>query len=337
MILKKIAVLIFAALILSVLTASAYSKNDDGPAVNRGKVLASIHFGKNSGEISLPEAKSDSAFIPNPSCFTSDSSENIFITDVVAGKVLKVSAGERKAADLFSYKKSPIGMDFISDIAVSDSGFVYLADAESNKCFKFSQDGRAFGTLCEKGRERTAKKLHNIFTGDSSSVLIVDSLDHKILVFNDDGGFSGEVKLPISEMIFSYENAADAAGNLYISSLEENVFKIMRADRTSEIIFKHSCDPRELGARIVDCNLIGFDVKENAYVKVAVIGEGKTAISHYLVKFEKGLKDVKKMKIPAPAKGAGRAMADPYIILRENSVLTYVSDAGEFKIIEFEF
>jgi len=336
--LKKIVFLILMTMILAGLTGpAAYSKNDEAPQLDRGKVLISIPYGKNYGEISGPSTGAGMAAIDNPSCFTVDSAENILITDAVAGKILKVSRDEKKATEIFNYKKSVIGSDYVSNIAVSNSGFIYLADAEANRCVKFSQDGRELAVLGEEGRGKSFSKIQNIFTDDSSAVLVIDSLAHRISIFDDNGKFTGEVKLPISKMIFSYETAADISGNLYISSLKDNTFKIMRADKTSEVIFSHTCDPRDLGAKIVNCHLIGFDEKENAYLNAAVIGDGKTSISHYLVKFEKGRKEYRKIKIPAPPKEASRVMARPYMLLRENVIVSYASDAKEFKIVKFEF
>lgn len=306
--------------------------------VNAGKRVALIPYGNS------PECVAPPACIPttrdvrvSASAFAVDPDGNILIVDAINGKVLSVAAGGGEVKRLFSYSKGPIGDNYVSDVAVAPDGRIYLADAEARKVYRYDQSGTleaSFGGAVDKVK---FGRVGYIFTDDSSSVHVIDPIAGKMHIFDAEARHTREIAIAAAKEIAGVAPVAGPEGGLFFHSLRDNAFTIARADRPKEAVFRHTCDPREIGAKIISCALIGFDGAGNAYARASLIGEGRSEISTFLVKFSKnGGKEVLKMKIPRVPETA-HAMKRPFAVLGENALASCIETEKGLSVVIFEF
>jgi hypothetical protein len=306
--------------------------------VNIGLIYAQETRGAVKGELLLKINRGGGDLnLVSPTAFAVDSAENILICDSGAKKVLKVSASDRKVSKCFSYAGMEIGDNHISNIAVSKTGFIYLADAESNLVHKFSADGKHIGAIGRDKEKKLIKKIRYIFTDNSSNLVVIDSLAHKISLFDEEMKLTGEIRIPLSEMIFSYVCGTDDSNSVYISSLKDNKFDVMKAEDIKKPVYSKKCSPEEKDAIIAECRVIGFDAKNNAYVKAYLVDKNGGEIAHYLVKFVRETLEHKKLKISPGKDKQHIKILKPFVVLSEDIVLSYEIDGDSFKLITYKF
>ncbi len=306
--------------------------------INIGLIYAQESKGAIKGEL-LVEIKRGAGDLNlvSPTAFTVDSAENVLICDCGAKKVLKVNASDRKVFNYFSYAGTEIGDNHISNIAASRSGYIYLADAESNLVHKFSADGKYIGVIGRDKEKKLIKKIRYIFTDNSSNLVVIDSLEHKILLFDEDMKPTGEIRIPISDMIFSYVCGTDDSNSVYISSLKGNKFDVMKADDIKTPLYSKQCSPEEKEAIIAECRVIGFDAKNNAYAKAYLVDKNGEEVAHYLVKFVRETQGYKKLKISPGRDQQHIKILKPFVVLSEDVVLSYEIDSGSFRLLAYKF
>ncbi|HOD41560.1 MAG TPA: hypothetical protein PKW98_03230 [Candidatus Wallbacteria bacterium] len=272
-----------------------------------------------------------------PSAFTVDSSENILVCDSGSQKVLMINTSNKSVSKSFSYADSGIGRDYISDMAVSKSGFIYLADAETNLIHKFSGEGKHIGVVGSEKGEKHIKKIKYIFTDNSSNLVAIDSLEHKISVFDEDMKLTGEIRIPLSNKIFSYVRGGDDSNCVYISSLKDNTFSVMNAKDPDKPVYSEKCSPEHKDAIIADCYVIGFDARNNAYVKAYLVDKNGKEVAHYLVKFDREKKSYIKVRIAPQADKSRIKILKKFVVLSEDTVLSYEKDETSFRLIKYKF
>lgn len=304
-----------------------YAQDGKGPssAADKGETLIVIERGP--GGLQLAE----------PSAFAVDSAENILICDSGSQKVLKVGSGDRSISKCFSFAGTGIGDNYISDMAVSRSGYVYLADAEKNLVHKFTEKGSYAGVLEHEKEGRHIAKIKFIFTDNSSNLIAVDAVDHKILVFDEYMKMTREIRIPLSKMIFSYVCGTDDSDAVYVSSLKDNTFSVMNAAEPDRPVYSEKCSPEHKGAKIADCRVIGFDKKNNAYVKAYLVDKNGKEVAHYLVKFDREKKSYVKKRIAFERGGHNIKILKPFVVLAEDKVLSYEITKNGFKLIVYKF
>jgi|GEM_PF-4077508 len=272
----------------------------------------------------------------SPSAIAIDKDKNVLICDAGGTKIIKIDTKEKKSSILFNYGKTEIGSNFVSDMTVSQSGYVYLADAEKNLIYKFSEDGTKEGIIGEDNGRKLIKKIKHIFTDKQSNLIAVDSLDRKIAIFNEEMKLKKEIRLPISNLIFSYVCGSDDSNCVYISNLINNVFHVINASDVNHPIYSHKCSLDEVGGKIADCYVIGFDEKNNAYVKAYLVDKDGKEAGHYLAKFDAVKRTILKMKISSKANKGDIKFGKPFAVMGENKILSFEDDGKEFKLITFE-
>ncbi|HBC76291.1 MAG TPA: hypothetical protein DC017_15875 [Candidatus Wallbacteria bacterium] len=321
---------LFAAALISLVIliniGLIYAQETGGSSkIKKGDLLVKIARGTGDLNVSAPSA------------FAVDSAENILICDSGAQKVLRINASDKSISKCFSFGKTAIGANYVSDMAVSNSGFIYLADAEKNLIYKFAGDGKLMGALGLKGEKKLIKKIKYIFTDRSSNLVAIDALDHKISIFGEDMKLTEEIRIPLSKMIFSYVCGSDDSNCVYISSLKDNTFSVMNANNTEKPVFSQKCSPEHKDAIIADCHIIGFDKKNNAYVKAYLVDKNGKEVAHYLVKFDNEKYNYTKIPIASGKDKHDIKILKPFVVLSENIVLSYESDENGFKLITYKF
>ncbi len=318
---------LFAAAVISLIiliNIGLIYAGESRPAV-KGELIIKIDRGE--GDLKALE----------PSAFTVDSSENIFVCDSGSQKVLKINPSDKSISKSFSYGASGIGQNYVSDIAVSKSGYIYLADAETNLIHKFGADGKHAGVIGREKNEKLIKKVKYIFTDNSSNLVAIDSLEHKISIFGEDMKLTGEIRIPLSNKIFSYVCGGDDSNCVYISSLKDNTFSVMNAADPEKPVYSETCSPEHKDAKIAECHVIGFDRKNNAYVKAYLVDKNGKEVAHYLVKFDREKKSYVKIRIePQPDKSRIKILKK-FVVLSEDTVLSYERDENGFRLIKYKF
>ncbi len=106
------------------------------------------------------------------------------------GKVLRTIGIPGTAAPFMSNK--PFCM--CTHSAISPEGDVYVADGYRNACVhKFSADGRHIRTWGTSGTGPGEFNIvHNIVCDDEGLVYVADRENHRIQIFNGDGGYQGQ-------------------------------------------------------------------------------------------------------------------------------------------------
>ncbi|MEZ7891676.1 MAG: hypothetical protein QMC67_08000 [Candidatus Wallbacteria bacterium] len=337
-ILASILIAPISALVISDLPA-ANAAETQNKQVSQAKINVSVKYGAKDNEISprvINEAKS--SIMPNPGCFALDSSENIFVADELGQKILKITKGGSTKECVLKYNKAPIYNNFISDIAISNSGFVYLADAESNKIHKFDDNGNLINTLGQtKDGKPIIKKIKNIFTDNKSNLIAIDMLEPKAVVFDESGALTKEVKLPISDVSFSYAYCTNSQDKIYVTALEPNRFRIANAEKTDEIILNYSHESKNGKDRIVDGKLIGFDAKDNVYVRIVLANEDGAVSQNWIMKFSNDAKLLKKIAVPYyDVDEQPLILAEQCFVLKEDVIMTYKEEEKTFDFITYE-
>ncbi len=271
-----------------------------------------------------------------PCAFAVDSSENVLICDSKAKKVVMVKAGDKSVNKCFSYEQTGIGDNFILNMAVSKSGYIYLADAESNLVHKFSYSGKYIGALGRDKNKIYVKKIKYIFTDNLSNLVVVDSLEHKISIFDEDMRMTKEILIPRSNKIFTYVCGTDDSNAVYISSLHDNIFDVMTAGNIDKPVYSKKCSSEEKDSKIAECRVIGFDKKNNAYAKACLI-RTDGGVVHYLVKFDPLARQHKKIKIIPGIDNQDIKILKPFIVLSEDTILSYEIDEKDFRLLVYKF
>lgn len=301
--------------------------------VNIGLIFADDKKITNFDVITKIKYGNDILNLTSPTALAIDTSENIFICDTKFKKVLKIN--ESKEVTLCLDFKNIVDDCYIKDMSISNSGYLYLADAKKNLVYKFNlNDKKLVGKIGESSEIKLIKKIKYILNTKLSELVVIDELAHEVLIFNEDMKLTKTLKIPLKEIPFSYVQCVDSLNNIYISTLINNDFNIMNISNINTPIFTEKCKLDYPDAKISDCKVIGFDEKDNIYVKTYIVDNNGYELAHYLVKFDNLKKTYTKLKIKSMP---DNTFVKPFLVIKENNILTYEITSESFNLIKYIF
>ena len=122
------------------------------------------------------------------------SGSRIYVTDVGRGAVFVF---DRAGGDLLVWNQADGGSSLISPVGITTGkdGSIMVADSELQRVIKLSAEGKTLGSFGEGVLSRPTGLVRH---ADSGRIYVVDTREHNIKVFNDDGelvdviGFQGD-------------------------------------------------------------------------------------------------------------------------------------------------
>jgi DNA-binding beta-propeller fold protein YncE len=154
-----------------------------------------------------------------PVSFKVDAADNLYVLDVVAGKVLVVGAGGAVARRI----DLPAGAAGFTDVAVDPAGIVYAVDAVTSTVWSADKGATAFKPLTKSLKESLS--FPGYLTVNRGRLFVVDYSGHGIVVLGLDGSYQGrQLSLGAVEGVVYYPTqlCVTEAGSVFVADRSNN-------------------------------------------------------------------------------------------------------------------
>jgi sugar lactone lactonase YvrE len=164
-----------------------------------------------------------------PAAFKLDGADNLYVLDVVAGRVLVVSPGGRVAREV----ALPKGARGITDVAVDASGRIYVIDAVTAVVFAAEPAATAFQPLSKSLKEMISFPTY-LTTDNRGKLYLVDQHGNAIVTVGVDGTFQGrELAMGWTDGTVYYPGqlCINAEGSVFVADRNNNRVQVFAAPR----------------------------------------------------------------------------------------------------------
>jgi sugar lactone lactonase YvrE len=164
-----------------------------------------------------------------PLAFRVGPGDDLYVLDVVAAKVTVLGADGAFKREL----PLPAGATGVTDVAVDQSGRVYVVDAVTATVFSADKDGKAFKPISAGLKESISFPTY-IAPDNRGKIYLVDQNGHAVVRLGIDGSFQGrELQGGWVDGALHYpaQLCVDSADDLFIADRENNRVQIFTLTR----------------------------------------------------------------------------------------------------------
>lgn len=303
------------------------------PAAAAETVIASLSFGPGDGQ--LGGFRHDAArdvLIPGPGAFACGPGGAVYLVDSSKFRVLKIDPANGKVSRLFSYDKTALGENYVSDIVVAANGDVLLYAEDERLFYLFSGGGKLLSTFGEEGERRPIRSLGGVFftgSGAERKVKAFDRQETVVVTFTGDGSIARETAAEFSGTSF----AVGPNGKFYHGYFDYSRFIVNNLEKTSEVILDYDITGRPDGLIVQKAYLVGIGPAMEIYLRLVLEDEKTAGRKNAIVKFLNSKLISEKIFDYYDPSQQNLFINKPFILMNDGSVVTYRITEKAYELI----